>query len=263
MNSGHYAGAINAAGNFTYSSSTNQVLAGVIDVNGNFTKNTANSTLTLSNASNDITGTTTVSAGTLKVSGSIGSSAVTVSNAGTVLAWGATGTIGNTVAINNGAILAAGGHNAAGTATALGATTFNNDSIFSWDIINTDGTGYDKLIAPSLAGDEVTPGDAVFRIVASDALVSAGFWNSNKTWTDIFSIDGTTANALSWASLFTVSLVDDNFNTITPTNGYFSATGSTLTWSYTPIPEPSSAVLSGLLITAGLLRRRRKGNVEC
>jgi uncharacterized protein (TIGR03382 family) len=41
----------------------------------------------------------------------------------------------------------------------------------------------------------------------------------------------------------------------TPTAyGSFSISGSTLTW--TAVPEPTSA-LAGLLITAGLLRRRR------
>jgi uncharacterized protein (TIGR03382 family) len=38
------------------------------------------------------------------------------------------------------------------------------------------------------------------------------------------------------------------------TQGSFSITGSTLTW--TAVPEPTSA-LAGLLITAGLRRRRR------
>ena len=42
-----------------------------------------------------------------------------------------------------------------------------------------------------------------------------------------------------------------------PTAGSFSLTGSTLNYNFTAVPEPTSA-LAGLLLTAGLLRRRRR-----
>jgi uncharacterized protein (TIGR03382 family) len=49
----------------------------------------------------------------------------------------------------------------------------------------------------------------------------------------------------------------------------YDSTGTGNVWavvnyggSFAAIPEPTSA-LAGLLLTAGLLRRRRKGNVEC
>ena len=201
---------------------------------------------------NTYTGATHVTAGTLGVSGSIGASAVTVSNSGSVLASGATGTIGNTVAIESGAILAPGDAGATGTATALGEVTFNNGSIFSWDI-SSNGTSYDKLIAPSL-NDEATTGDAIFRIVAANSAFDDPFWTSGvQTWTDVFTTDGSTEIA-DWAALFSVSVVDSTFNPITPTTGSFSLSGSTLTW--TAVPEPTSA-LAGMLLAAGILRRRR------
>jgi autotransporter-associated beta strand protein len=201
---------------------------------------------------NTYIGTTTVTSGKLVVAGSIGNSAVTVSGTGAVLATDAAASFGSTLAINNGAILAAGDAGVAGTATVTGATTFNNGSIFSWDISST-GVSYDKLVAASLM-DGDTAGGSVFQIVASDATFADAFWNTTRTWADIFTTDGT--NAINdWANIFTsVIVVDSSFATLTPTSGSFSASGNTLTW--TAVPEPTTA-LASLLLTAGLLRRRR------
>jgi autotransporter-associated beta strand protein len=202
---------------------------------------------------NTYSGTTAVNGGKLLVNGSIGNSAVTVSNANTVLASGVTGTIGNSVAVNNGAILAAGDTGVAGTATVTGATTFNNGSIFSWDI-NSAGTSYDKLVSTNLVDGDAA-GGSVLRIVASDGLVAQNFWNTNRTWNDIFTTDGSAAIA-DWANIFTnISVVNSSFTSITPVGGSFSASGNTLTW--TAVPEPTSA-LAGILLGAGLLRRRRR-----
>ncbi len=210
-------------------------------------------TLTLGGA-NDYTGTTNVTAGKLVVTNTIGTSAVTVTGSGAILASDTVATIGSTLSISNGAILAVGDAANASTATATvtGATTFNNGSIFSWDI-NAAGTSYDKLISPSLVDGDAA-GGAVLRIVAADPAFTNTFWDTNRTWTDIFTTDGSTAIA-NWASIFTaVSVVNSSFNPITPVDGSFSVSGNTLTW--TAVPEPSSA-LAGLLIAAGLLRRRR------
>jgi hypothetical protein len=66
---------------------------------------------------------------------------------------------------------------------------------------------------------------------------------------------GTTAEAISGQLFDTIQFVDRTTNSLfTGANGSFSFTGSTLTW--TAVPEPTSA-LAGLLIAAGLLRRRR------
>ena len=252
---------INNAGADTYGTTGTGVNAGTIGgtTAGGATANnlaltkTGAGTLTLAGA-NTYTGATAVNAGALVVSGSIGSSAVTVSNSGTVLASGVTGTIGNSVTVNSGAILAPGNAGTAGTATVSTSTTFNDGSIFSWDI-NATGTSYDKLVSASLV-DGGSAGGSVLRVVAADATFANTFWSTAHTWTDIFTTNGSTPIA-NWANLFTtVSLVNSSFTPITPpVSGSFVVSGNTLTW--TAVPEPSSA-LAGLLLGTGLLRRRRK-----
>jgi uncharacterized protein (TIGR03382 family) len=90
--------------------------------------------------------------------------------------------------------------------------------------------------------------------VASDATFADTFWATTQTWNNIFTTDGSAAIA-NWANIFTtVTVVNSSFDTITPAGGSFSASGNTLTW--TAVPESSSA-LAGLLVGAGLFRRRR------
>ena len=234
---------VNGSGNYGAGTNENSgIIAGSISLDKK-----GSGVLTLGDA-NTYTGTTTVSAGTLAVTGSLAfGSAVTVNSSATLAG---TGTVGGTVAIQNGGILAA-GDNAVGTLT-TGAATYDNGSIFSWDIAAA-GTSYDKMIAPSLV-DGNAAGGSIFRIVAGDATFANAFWDVNRSFGDIFTTNGTNAIA-NWASIFTnVSLVNSSFDVITTSRGSFTATGSTLNW--TAVPEPTSA-LAGLLIAAGLLRRRR------
>lgn len=236
---------VNFAGSTTFS--------GGVTGSGGLTK-TGTGTLTLGGV-NDYTGATSVTDGKLVMTSTTGSSPVTVSGSGVILATGTTATIGSSLVVGNGAILAVGDAANASTAnaTVTGATTFNNGSIFSWDI-NSAGTSYDKLVSSNLV-DGNTVGGAIFRIVAADSTFANTFWKSNQTWTDIFTTNGFAAID-NWATIFgnSVSVVNSNFGSITPVDGLFSVSGSTLTW--TAVPEPSSA-LAGLLIAAGLLRRRR------
>ncbi len=202
----------------------------------------------ISGLSNTYDGPTTINSGILSVTGSLASgSAVTVKNTGTLAG---SGTVSGTVAVNNGGVVGAG--DAAIGTLSTGAATLDNGSIFSWDIA-TAGATYDKLVAPSLT-DGGTAGGSVFRVVAADTTFSNAFWNTTKTFTDIFTTNGTSAIA-DWANIFnTVTVVDGTFTAVdVSVRGSFSASGNTLTW--TAIPEPTSA-FAGLLIAAGLLRRR-------
>ena len=122
LTGGAYTGDIANSGIFNYSSTSDQVLDGVISGTGSLVKNGtgSTSTLTLSGA-NTYTGTTTVSNGTLNVTGSIASgSAVSVAGGATLMG---TGTVGGTATISSGGIVT-GGDGTAGTLT-VGNLTFN------------------------------------------------------------------------------------------------------------------------------------------
>ncbi len=77
------------------------------------------------------------------------------------------------------------------------------------------------------------------------------FWTANQSWAGVL----TSGNSLNLSTLFTsFSYANASGGILAPTTGSFSLSGSTL--NFTAVPEPSSA-LAGLLIAAGLLRRRR------
>jgi autotransporter-associated beta strand protein len=243
--------AITGTFNLTFGGAGDITVADAIGIGSGTLTKSGTGTFTITSAVT-YTGGTFVEGGTMVVAESLGNSAVSVSNLGTILATDAAAAFGGTVTINNEAIFAVGGNGSAGTATIAGNTTFKNGSIFSWDI-NNNGTAYDKVVGPGLSG-ELTEGDAIFRIVVEDSGFTNGFWATDQTWTDIFMVDGTNPIA-NWADLFSVAVVDSDLDPLsTDSFGTFSVDGNTLTW--TAIPEPTTA-LGGLLLGAGLLRRRR------
>ncbi len=232
-------------------------LSGII-MNGGLTK-TGAATLTFSGA-NSYAGNTTVTTGKLVVNGSLANSAVTVGSGGTL---GGSGSIGGATLVQSGGIHAPGNSPGVQSFTDL---TYADGSIFSWEIDRTQtqtrGTGYDGVnVSGTLAGldgaDGNTTTDAIFRIVVGDSDFSNAFWNTPKSWTDIFTAaDGTTTKS-NWAAIFGRGF--QFYNTggsavSAPSAGGFTLTGNTLSWS--GVPEPSS-VLVGLLLGAGLLSRRR------
>ncbi len=219
---------------------------------------------------NTYTGATSVSSGTLVVgngtSGSLASgSAVTVAN-GAILAGNA-GTIAGATSISGGGRLAPGNGttNSIGTETFTGTLAFVSTSIFDWDITSPLGADPGKDTVASNAGsyDKVIntnatkmSGSAVFNVILGTGNSFANaFWDTDKKWDNVFSGTGLAINLSSIFSTFTnngTALV----NGLVPGEGSFGygLTGTTLTW--TAVPEPTSAVV-GLLIGAGLLRRRR------
>jgi len=192
--------------------------------------------------------------------------AVTVSGAGTLLAG--TGTVGGDTTINAGAI------HSPGAVGAVGRQTFDHDggddttnltykagSIFSWDLASTPatsgrGTSYDAV---DVNGTLTGPGGAIFRVVLNGSQnFSEEFWKTTRTWSDIFS--GDNADGVNLATIFSGGFEYYNsttgaLNNIPTTQGSFKFTGDSLTW--TAVPEPTTA-LAGLLLGAGMLRRRRK-----
>jgi fibronectin-binding autotransporter adhesin len=258
-------------------------LGGMAD--GGLTKS-GSGTLTLG-AANTYSGATTIKAGILKLD-----SAGTIANSPTIVVGdtGSTGAIldltaksafsvvsgqkvtgigdinigsANTITIASGATLAPSVQASGSKLDVDGKLDFVSGSIFEWDLNATNGSdpgvvsnsgNYGQLAATGAA-----TGTAVFDIVLGSNSYADAFWNTNKSWTNIVSASG----LADLTTLFTtfsgdgLTATGSGVTAIATADGqgYFGFSGTSLNW--TAVPEPSSA-MAGLLLTAGLLRRRRK-----
>jgi autotransporter-associated beta strand protein len=124
---------------------------------------------------NTHTGPTHVTAGTLRVTGQLGTTPVTVNDA----TLGGTGTIIGPVQIGSGGTLAPGA--SAGTLT-TGATIFDPGSYFDWEIADwagaAAGTDWDLLAAASLTFANTPASQLTIRITGP----AANFTESNRTF---------------------------------------------------------------------------------
>jgi len=213
-------------------------------------------------ADNTYLGNTLVHQGRLLVNGnqSAATGQVLVADGGSL---GGIGTIGGATTVKgslspgNGLAL---GKSEAGEISFSDNLTFDPNSRFLWNVNyaagdeGTRGINYDAVnVGGALTGSN----DAVFAIEVPtyDGFGNA-FWGDKRTWTDIF-LDGS-SNPLDWADSFGAFEYFGTYGYIDPADvsvwGSFKISGSSLIW--TPVPEPSSAI-AGLLLAAGLFRRRR------
>ncbi len=264
----------------------------ITDTGGNVNSvvKTGAGTTTLS-GSNTYTGGTTLSAGTLVLSSTsaAGTAGIAVSGGSSVLQISAASPIANTITVSNSAALvnrevAASAVFDVGTSSTLtssfvstaysdttakilggtssAATTLemsfsdssvaSNDAIRRSDVFSISGTGSDayvlQLTASGLAGDSVL------------GSINGGVWD--------FAVAGNVGNtALPGQQNYMGSFADFQISFGSVLNSYIGAfgydSGGTSVWAvvnhggtFAAIPEPTSA-LAGLLIAAGLLRRRR------
>ena len=140
------------------------------------------------------------------------------------------------------------------------SVTYNQGSIFEWNLtgnaetgIGTRSTNYDAVNTAALA---TTGTGAIFRVVLNAGQnFGESFWDSDRTWADIF--ENAAGDDLNIASIFGGGVEYHNasgvVSNVSSVQGSFSFSGTELRWS--AVPEPTSA-LAGLLIGAGLLRRR-------
>ncbi len=267
------------------SGSVSAILAG----SGILTKTTSG-TVTLSGL-NTYNGATQVNGGRLSIdttgtinntSGvSIGAGEFSYNNSTTALSQavsfsGTGGTLSGTGTITPAVIITSGNRQTAGTSVTtanptatLGKETFGTSitystgSIFEWNLtgdtattIGTRGTDYDALNTAVLGA---TSG-AIFRVILNNSQnFGETFWDTDRTWAGIFrNIAENSAYDLS--TVFNGGFEYQNsagtVTGVTSTQGAFTFIngGTDLKWS--AVPEPTSA-LAGLLIGAGLLRRRR------
>ena len=267
LNNNNQATALAGSGAVTLGSATltinntaSDTFSGVISGSGSVIKSGVGSEL-LSGA-NTYSGGTTVSVGKLLVNNTTGSGTGTntVSVTGGIL--GGTGSIAGATTISSAAIHTAADAGTIGKQTFTTGVTYNQDSIFEWNLtanadvsIGTRGNNYDAINTASLA---TTGTKAIFRVVLNGGQdFSETFWNTSRTWSDIFTnVAGNTNQNI--ASIFSSTFQYYNSSGVltnpTTTQGSFTFSGTDLNW--TVVPEPSSA-FAGLLLGAGLLRRRR------
>lgn len=246
-------GAITGSGTINHTGNNNSTLSLKGVISSGVAISNANGALNLE-AINTYTGATTVNSGAIVVNGSTASgSAVTVNSSGTLTGHG---TVNGTVTVKNGGTLTAGFREVNKITT--GNTTFESGSIFAWELGNTPvttgrGTDYDAVNTSGLSGS-----GAIFRVVLNSTQdFSEAFWDSNRTWTDIFTnVAGNTS--LSIASIFSSVQYYNATNGVlanpSSTQGSFAFSGTNLQW--TAVPEPSG-LLAGILLGAGLFRRSR------
>lgn len=157
----------------TGGTNVNSTFAGLIEDGGGTTEleKLGNTTLTLSGGST-YTGTTTVSAGTLNVTGSLGNSIITVASGATLTGAGA---LGGSV-VNNGTY--SGGGNVTGSITSNNGSTFNVGG-------NTSG-----VTATTISASSLTFGAAATRSVTLDFTGTAAD-RVNTSAVNGLTIDGT------------------------------------------------------------------------
>jgi autotransporter-associated beta strand protein len=207
-------------------------------------------TLAVNNTTTSGTGT-----GTVKVGGDGSSSTPTLAGTGTIsgattIAAAGTGLVGTH---SPGSLLT---NNGIGIQTFGSTLTYESGSIFEWQLgSNTEanrGTAYDAVNVTNSSVTIAT--DAKFKIVLGSSVDFNGvdnFWDSDRSW----QVFGSSAASIGTGSFLVIDAPTTSYSTYYPYGGFtFDNTAGTLNW--TAVPEPSTA-LAGLLLAAGLLRRRR------
>jgi len=214
--------AINAA--TTIDTAANRwTYAGVLSGSGSLTK-IGSGTLTFSGTSTSYSGASSINAGSMQVTGNLGTGTVTVNNGASL---SGSGRVGGITVASSGAVMA-GSETAIGTLTVTGNGIWNGGGIYNWkisDALGSEGVGYDSI---SIGG----------------ALDLSGVTSLNKFQINLWSLGGNAANfnkdadtswkIASFSSLngsFSTNLFSVNLGATNGTGGFLNATNGTFSLS--------------------------------
>ena len=228
-------GTLTGSGNLSYNSTSSATVAATLAGTGSLTKS-GTSPLTLSGA-NTYTGATSVSAGTLRVNGSLANTAVSVASGATL---GGSGTIGGLTTLASGAILSPG--NSPGTITFTQGLTLNTGSILNFEL----GTTSDliRVSGGTLTGPTGT-GGVTLNFSDSGGFAAGTYTLINYTSATLSDFQASDVTLGSTVSGYTYNL---------------ALAGSTLQLTaVSAIPEPATyAALAGVAALGLALYRRRR-----
>ncbi|MCU0794348.1 MAG: autotransporter-associated beta strand repeat-containing protein [Akkermansiaceae bacterium] len=220
-------------------------------ITGNLALTKAGSDVLTISATNNYTGPTTVTGGSLLVNGNISTSLLTTVQTGATL--GGSGTVGD-LTIDSGGFFSPG--NSPGIMTVDGAYTQNGTLVAELNGL-TPGTGHDQVVvngsvnlagALSLSFNTFTPvnNDLIFILLNDDTDAISGTFTGFSQGTIVGSYGG-----YDWQISYQADQAGNSF-----TGGNDVALQAIV-----PIPEPRSALLGGLGILV-LLRRRRNSGIR-
>ena len=118
------------------------------------------------------------------------------------------------------------GGTSVGTHTFTSTVIYGSGATFAWQTNTGLGT-YDKVVATGAAGS-VTGSSSVFRITTSGAFTDT-FWDTDHTWSDIFSGTGAPTSLGTVFSTFSGTNIDSSG--FVAGQGQFTFVGSSLKWT--------------------------------
>ena len=211
--------------------------AGVLALNG---KSTFTGPILVNSGSFSTAAATTFTSSGLTIGGASATGSPALVGSGTL-------NIPTTIASASGGVAGTqqpGGTTAGGTHTFTNTLTYGSGAVLAWQVntvaatdpgANTDNHGtYDKVVANGAAG-AVTGGAAVFRIAIASSTFSDAFWDTNKSWSNIYSGTGAPTSLAAVFPSFAGAGVDANG--FVTGQGQFTFVGSTLQWTAGEVPS--------------------------